>query len=438
MRAWTRILAASALWRIVCVCTLLVCTHLQTAFDTSAELVRLTLPQGAWDSAWDTWAVPFVRWDTVYFVALAHPERGYVYENTLAFQPGIVFVLRRLGSIPALWGDTRWSATCAVVGGAFLANVATIVAPVLLYMLTRAQTHSRALAERAALLAVFAPASATALTAPTPEPFYSVLVLSGLCVLQRPCSLPRWCAALLFCLATCFRANGILLGAFLLWHAIHRPWIEQRQRTCITVCADVVSAAAGMIFISIPFFLHQRWAYERLCPGRPWCDMEPIPLVYSFVQAHYWDVGFFRYWTLAQVPNFVLAFPVLTLGAYGCWLATPCARRVVEQTLIPWRGSCPASDPAKRASTTIRSRPALRCELVYVYHTAVVLCILLFASHVQIALRMATPGGMPMVWWAAAMLCERGGPAWTKGVVLYLLCYSGVACVLYAGFYPPA
>jgi len=166
--------------------------------------------------------------------------------------------------------------------------------------------------------------------------------------------------------------------------------------------------------------------------------MKPIPLVYSFVQAHYWDVGFFRYWTLAQVPNFVLAFPVLTLGAYGCWLATPCARRVVEQTLLPWRGSCPASDPAKRASTTIRSRPALRCELVYVYHTAVVLCILLFASHVQIALRMATPGGMPMVWWAAAMLCERGGPAWTKGVVLYLLCYSGVACVLYAGFYPPA
>ena len=39
----TRVLLASVLWRIVCVCLLLVSTHAQPAFDTSGELVRLTL-----------------------------------------------------------------------------------------------------------------------------------------------------------------------------------------------------------------------------------------------------------------------------------------------------------------------------------------------------------------------------------------------------------
>ena len=135
----TRVLLASVLWRVVCVCLLLVSTHAQPAFDTSGELVRLTLRPGAWDAYWDAWAAPFVRWDTVYFVAMA--ERGYVYEQMLAFQPGIVHVLRVMGSVPRVWG-APWSPTCAVLGGAIAANLASILAPVLLYRLLRTLTRS--------------------------------------------------------------------------------------------------------------------------------------------------------------------------------------------------------------------------------------------------------------------------------------------------------
>jgi hypothetical protein len=34
--------------------------------------------------------------------------------------------------------------------------------------------------------------------------------------------------------------------------------------------------------------------------ARPYCT-DRFPLIYPFVQSHYWDVGFLRYWRLQQV-----------------------------------------------------------------------------------------------------------------------------------------
>ena len=402
----TRVLLASVLWRVVCVCLLLVSTHAQPAFDTSGELVRLTLRPGAWDAYWDAWAAPFVRWDTVYFVAMA--ERGYVYEQMLAFQPGIVHVLRVMGSVPRVWG-APWSPTCAVLGGAIAANLASILAPVLLYRLLRTLTRSDTVAERAALLSVLAPASGTSLSAPTPESFYSILALSGLLLLTHTHTAYQWGAAVCFALATWFRANGVLLCGFLVWHGLYKPVLESwptRRRS------HAISGIASALVSVSPFVAQQWWAYTRLCPGRPWCDAR-LPLAYTFVQRAYWDVGFLRYWTVAQVPNFVLAMPVLAVAAYAC---RPLVSSSVLVVLAPWR-----------------ARQAPGDVYVYACHTLVLVCILLLASHVQIALRMATPGGMPLVWWACAALYERH-----RGVLVYLLCYSTAAIVLYAGFYPPA
>lgn len=400
------VLRASVLWRVVCVCALLVSAHMQPAFDTSAALVRMTLPPGAGDAYWDAWAAPFVRWDAIYFVALAHPERGYMYENTLAFQPGIVHVLRVFGYLPTFWGDLRWSSTYAVLGAACIANLLTCIAPVLLYRLTQKQTKSAALAERAALLAVLAPASSTSLSAPTPEPFYSFLALCGYNLLDQG-AWGLFGASVCFASATYFRANGVLLAGFVVWYAL-------RSKSLGVFVVGIV----GAFLMASPFLLHQVWAYMQMCPGRPWCD-SPLPLAYSFVQSHYWDVGLLRYWTLAQLPNFLLAAPVLVMAAYGCYAATPSLQALIVSAFAPWRRFPPQG---------------LSCVPVYIYHTLLLALLLLLASHVQIALRMATPGGMPLVWWACAHL----GGTQTRGVLTYLLCYSAAACVLYAGFYPPA
>lgn len=71
--------------------------------------------------------------------------------------------------------------------------------------------------------------------------------------------------------------------------------------------------------------------------------------------------------------------------------------------------------------------------LPFMLHTLALLLLLLFASHVQIALRLCTPGGMPFVWYGLAQGSVHGRLA-----LRYLIPYALVAGLLYAGFYPPA
>ena len=131
-------------------------------------------------------------------------------------------------------------------------------------------------------------------------------------------------------------------------------------------------------------------------------------------------MGLFRYWTIAQVPNFLLAAPVVGFGLLQTWTylrTVPLAAYLPVGTVRPW-------------------------PLPYMVHWAALCVLLLLASHVQIALRFATPGGMPALWWALAA-AVAGGPVPARRIPLtaatgYLVCYAAVAGVLYASFYPPA
>ncbi|WFD36759.1 ER membrane glycoprotein subunit of the GPI transamidase complex-like protein [Malassezia cuniculi] len=323
-----QLLLLSLAWRAASVSVLVGTRLFLRDFDTSAQLLRHTLTTTDTKAVWDALAVPFCRWDTLYFVAAAP-----------------------------------------------------------------------------AALSIFAPASMSALASPTPEPFFSFFSLLGMLLLGGG-ALGDIAGALCFAAATMFRANGILLVGYIVWQVYLR-----RTRVHWAVILGAVSVS--------PFAAFQGWAYSRLCPGQPWCT-GTIPLVYSYVQQKYWDVGPFRYWTLAQVPNFILAAPVVGFGALQACIylrTVPLRAYFFRSPVRPW-------------------------PLPYMVHMAVLCAMLLVASHVQIALRFATPGGMPALWWTLAAAVSAG-PLKVRRVPLrivagYLVCYSMVAGVLYAGFYPPA
>lgn len=98
----------------------------------------------------------------------------------------------------------------------------------------------------------------------------------------------------------------------------------------------------GMLafIITIPAFYHDWHGYKIHCAQQlspmqlfdhfpTWCHIgsdQKLFSLYAYVQRKHWNVGVFRYFELKQVPNFILALPVLSLSVY----------LVVEWIKISW------------------------------------------------------------------------------------------------------
>ena len=180
----------------------------------------------------------------------------------------------------------------------------------------------------------------------------------------------------------------------------------------------------------VPFVHHNYTGYVRFCTSaeRPgWCD-RVLPSIYNHVQDTYWNVGFLRYWTVSNIPNFVLALPML-LNVYA-FSAFYLARlpRMYPGLFV--------SRPTKAKRTRDMESLFLVPELLpHVLHALALTLLLTFNAHVQIVLRVLP--SVPVVYWAAARLViER--PGWGRAWVAWSIVWGAVSCVLWAVFLPPA
>lgn len=127
------------------------------------------------------------------------------------------------------------------------------------------------------------------------------------------------------------------------------------------------------------------------------------------------NIGLFRYWRVEQLPNFVLAAPILCISLLGL-------RRQLATGL-------PTSHPG--------NGDMIAAIMVY---QAVMNALLIFASHTQIALRLAPTD--PVLWWTlATSLATKTSRSftWYEKMWCWWVCVWGVASiVLWAGHYPPA
>jgi len=118
------------------------------------------------------------------------------------------------------------------------------------------------------------------------------------------------------------------------------------------------------------------------------------------------DVGPFRYWTLLQLPNFLLASPVLLFSFAASYTYYSSQPRLVISRTLPFLPSSllPSSPTVPSMSQRAFLSPSL---LPFIHlHTATTL-LLLISSHVQILLRLCIPN--PVIWWYAADLLLAEG-----------------------------
>lgn len=186
---------------------------------------------------------PYLRWDTVYFLKIAH--EGYTVEQRAAFMPGLPWLMREGGKLMArLAGDDEVSVVQYVVAGmvasglggvgavvALYQYVSRMVAPPCTRVLTRSLAlrsltltlfHSKQHALITSLLYLIPPSPPTALSVPYNEPIAACTTFLGMLAFARKQHL---LAALAWSLGTAFRAQGIVLGVgfFGWWYLLERP-----------------------------------------------------------------------------------------------------------------------------------------------------------------------------------------------------------------------
>ena len=166
------------------------------------------------------------------------------------------------------------------------------------------------------------------------------------------------------------------------------------------------------------------------------------------------------YWTVQQLPNFLLGAPPLILLFSFTTHYIHHALLPRLHSLVPMITSRSAHAPTEsthtrpgsshpgkthqadhRSAAHPRSSPPTRSPFLrpslapHAIHALALSLLLLFASHTQIVLRLAA--SMPLTYWAAAWLLverPRAGRLWVGWSVVW----GAVSCVLWGVFLPPA
>jgi GPI mannosyltransferase 2 len=203
-------------------------------------------------------------------------------------------------------------------------------------------------------------------------------------------------AAICFLFGGATRSNGILSVMFLVWAvacALRTGPLTNQTAKIWRWLFWIPLLLACSCLVCLPYFVFQWFGYFTYCasppywlhnlagvagipfpaaptyPLRPWCSAASfVPSMYAFVQSEYWGVGLFKYFQLKQIPQFLLAAPMLILASVAASLyfklyfdviVGEARELLLAITLFPVTGSASASATSSQsASLSIQARDA--------------------------------------------------------------------------------
>ncbi|KAK5102331.1 ER membrane glycoprotein subunit of the GPI transamidase complex-like protein [Exophiala xenobiotica] len=364
-----------------------------------------------------------VRWDAIYFVQKA--RRGDIFEQEWAFGKGLSTLLSSIAE-----QDLSAIATTGIL----VSHIAHYLSVILLWRIAGLlgqengkSNNTRSTPYIAACLHIISPAGIF-LSAPYAEAPFSCLNMLGFWLYLQAhsnteSSTTRKCCALImsgmsFGGATMMRSNGILSGIPFLIDALRSSLVALKDlregrvnwSRVLALLATMVAGLATAAGLALPQYL----AYQEYCNRsgdvRSWCYSR-LPLIYSFVQSHYWGVGFLRYWSLSNVPLFLLAIPILLL--------------LLWSGIESFTGDCVGGSSTRQI--------ALVRRLVL---PQMVLAILVITNyHVQIITRLASGYPWVYMWLAERVVMDKKE---AKLSVRFFVIYGLIQAGLFASFLPPA
>ncbi|KAI3970266.1 hypothetical protein MKX01_023913 [Papaver californicum] len=486
-----KILRAALISRILVLSLIILWRSLLSPYDTSAILNPNCLSSDS-DTSSELLIWPKIGsaiegsivWDGVYFIRIA--QCGYEYEQTYAFFPLLpIFIY-----IPS---RTVFAPLVPIIGyravlglsGYVINNVAFLLSVVYFYRISIIILKDRKTAFRASMLFCFNPASIFYSSIYT-ESLYSLFSLGGIYHLL---SGGNTIAVLLFALSGFARSNGVLNAGYICFQAMHQAYDAIFQKKRIGLAAmTLIDGALRSLCIFAPFVAFQAYGYHNLCRGvisdemRPWCKAR-VPFLYDFLQGHYWGVGFLKYFQLKQLPNFLLASPILSLAL--CSIAYFVKLRPEIVFSLGFRASCKEKNLAaivsgvngrlnnaqvsgNISSEVLEENPNLRQRkmmgkeqtlsscldpvpsehgkvvpaksnyasisvLPFVLHLAFMSATAFFVMHVQVATRFLS-SSPPLYWFSSYLMACRSRCAYF--IWAYSVAYILLGSLLFSNFYP--
>ena len=383
-----------------------------------------------------------VRWDAHYFLHVA--DNGYTYENTLAFFPLYPILVRALAEV-VYWCQVEYGLirfNSALILAAVGVNVAAFVAAaVALHELSRKVLRDEYLAYKSALFFCFNPASIF-FTAPYSEAIHSALSFMVMLKVEKGFTFQM---GLFLAASATVRSNGLLNLGFVVYKglkiiakelAIHHRLVQLKKTELSTTIANIVGDGCvptlfSVVAAVVPFAVFQWYGFTQFCgltkeaeslsddlvgyanergyklpssPPSEWCGWM-VPASYNYIQKHHWNVGFLNYFEIKQIPNFVIAAPILYLVLSQSYAFFQHHKYYCLRLGFTHFGM----DPAQRVPTfdhyAVRGLP--RDCFVYVVHAAVLAVLGIFCFHVQISTRMLCSSCPVIYWWAAMLSSPR-------------------------------
>ncbi|KAF2075775.1 hypothetical protein CYY_002908 [Polysphondylium violaceum] len=325
--------------------------------------------------------------------------------------------------------------------------------------------------------------------------------------------------ALFFSLATCTRSNGILMPGFIVFRFYSSyfieifkhlfkfaGWILRVKNTTPSPPADQSTTTTNhqtrsitnllgwkelilypivivlqVTIVLVPYIAFQFYGYSRYCVGgqdiapdahkngvwpRPWCNTEAtgalFPNLYSFVQNHYWNQGFFNYYTVQQIPNFLFATPIVVISVFAvyrylCYFIQN-GNQMKYLYKLPLNNTLNTADTYNSNAYMLFPTGQNSTQLIYfytpyllpfvLYHLFLTLFSVSF-MHVQVITRFFMHS--PILFWFCSMFFlkysnktpppnpdQRESSNKTKKylILAYFLFYNILGTVLFTNFYP--
>jgi GPI mannosyltransferase 2 len=272
-------------------------------------------------------------------------------------------------------------------------------------------------------------------------------------------------AALVWWLACWVRSNASLYSGALVLYGLGRAF-HTGQSLADRLGKLLLSLLLGVFIVAASIACHNYNGFRAHCldvvsfqsplgacqsfQQPSWCERGRWFNVYSYVQQKYWNVGFLKYYEWKQIPNFLLATPVLvaSVAAVSTWIRLSWKRYLRHAQpgngpgqILQWATTSLvhfSSGAQGGQSETLESAElALTGGPLCLGHYAVlaastILCATV--AHVQISTRVLFSTCPALYWFLVVQISKRR--FWGQAILLWCLTYTLLGIVMHPNWLP--